>query len=731
MKLSTGRKVFAIFCAIAILYHWRILIGHQYSLLTGYEAANQAYGWFTFLVRSLRTGSALLWDPYAFSGHPFIDEMQNGAFYPLNLLSALAPLNNKALFSPALYHWLYSLSHILAAWFMYLLLRELELSAFAGLAGGLGFGFGGVMARSAGWAHLFQGFIWFPLILLFLLRAMKADSVRRGALFAATAGIGIALALLAGSLYSAIVQTILAVSAVLFAVFADRLPPPRGALILGATGLTAFCGSAVQLLPSAAAGSYTLRTLGPTMFPSSDKIPYHYISSGLWAHSFLSLFLAPTAFNGNIATGGEVASPYIGVLLFLLALIGVWKRWQVRWVKYLTGVTAGAFLFSLGSVSILHGVLYALVPRLGMAREPSRMLYLADFTVAALAAFGADALFSEDSEDWKQLRAALKWLAIVCGAALVGSALFPRLEINPWLEFSVVLILATAALMWKASTGERGPAIRCLAIGLILFDLYAFDWDAANVMDAQAKNQDQLDRLMSFHGAADFLKSQPGPWRVQLLSDPVSNIGDAYGIEATWGAAATVVRDYWDYRDLNIWNTRYVIRPAAAADPGAVYADAQWKVYPNPAADPRAWLVHNVVVASTDAARDAAVRAPGFDARSTAVVSRPVGASPGASDPGDRVVLQDYRPASPVVGVYTKTPALLVLSEVDTPYWVATVNAVKTNIVRVDGALRGVPVPAGYSRVEMHYRPWPIYLGGALSVLTFAALGALWFRRPS
>jgi hypothetical protein len=97
------KRIFALFAVTIILYHWRILIGHQYSLLTGYEGANQAYAWFTFLVRSLRTGSSLLWDPYAFSGHPFVDEMQNGAFYPVNWLTALVPLNNKALYSPALY----------------------------------------------------------------------------------------------------------------------------------------------------------------------------------------------------------------------------------------------------------------------------------------------------------------------------------------------------------------------------------------------------------------------------------------------------------------------------------------------------------------------------------------------------------------------------------------------------------------------------------------------------
>jgi len=101
---------------------------------------------------------------------------------------------------------------------------------------------------------------------------------------------------------------------------------------------------------------------------------------------------------------------------------------------------------------------------------------------------------------------------------------------------------------------------------------------------------------------------QPGRVRTTLLSDPISNIGDAYGIEATWGAGATVLQDYWRYHDLNIWNARYLIKPAATNDPGAVYHDPQWKIYQDAGASPRAWVVHKVIADSAPDKQELAIR---------------------------------------------------------------------------------------------------------------------------
>ena len=159
---------------VTVLFYWKILLTNQFSLLTGYEAVNQAYSWFSFWVRSIQQGAWPLWDPYTYSGHIFSGEMQNGSFYPLYLPLALFRLNRYGLLAPALYHAMFVASHFLGAWFMFRLVRELELSDFAAIVAGICFSMGGFLGHIPEWPHLLNSGIWLPLIFLLLRRAMKA-----------------------------------------------------------------------------------------------------------------------------------------------------------------------------------------------------------------------------------------------------------------------------------------------------------------------------------------------------------------------------------------------------------------------------------------------------------------------------------------------------------------------------------------------------------------------------
>jgi hypothetical protein len=54
------------------------------------------------------------------------------------------------------------------------------------------------------------------------------------------------------------------------------------------------------------------------------------------------------------------------------------------------------------------------------------------------------------------------------------------------------------------------------------------------------------------------------------------------------------------------------------------------------------------------------------------------------------------------------------------PGWKATVNGVDATIVRAQGLLRAVRVPAGDVTVRTHYEPWSLRLGALLTVLALA-----------
>ena len=725
---------------ITILFYWKILLTHQFSLLTDSEFVNCGYAWYQFLVSSIRNGHLPLWDPYAYSGRSFVGEMQAGAYFPLNLILALAPFNRSAVVSPQAYNAFFALAHFIAACFMFALVREFGLGRFSALVAAVCFSLGGFVG-GVSWPNHLWGSIWLPVIFLFLIRALKTDSLRLAILHASVAGLALGMAILAGGLHAAIMQTLVIVTALGFSLWYPKSNHTGHkswtycAVVLGAIGLAAFAAGAVQLLPSMEYSRHSLRWLGaPGPVPSTQRIPYAYLQDGITPQGVMTL-LVSFAFNGNVGTGG-VARPYMGVFPFLLAIIGVWKAWQNSWVRYLTGLAVGTLFFSLGSFSFLHGLLYAVAPFVWMAREAQLFLYLTDFALAILAAFGTEILYStvvESGCTWGSLNRILKWVAIACAVALFVPALFVQVQINSWNALSILLILSSCALFFYVSRGNTGRGVRFLTIALILSDLSAFDWTARNKIDVARKGTDYLERLLSCRGAVDFLRSQNGLFRVQLIADATLNIGDVFQIQSTSGGGATMGMHYRDLTSsvshaLDLLNVRYVMKPATAPEPGAVYQDAAWKIYENPQAYPRAWLVHEAAVEPVRRTLLNRLDAPGMDPHHEALLSEPMDTKlePVSSAAQENIQFQSYEANKMELAVRAESRGLLVLSEIYYPGWQATVNGQSTRIWEADGVLRGIVVGSGDNKVTLRYLPGSVLAGALLSVCTFLGIPLAW-----
>jgi len=141
MVKSTIRSLFWLLLSI-VAFYWKIVFTRQFSMLTIAEPINQAYSWFHFWAESIRHGELPLWDPYAFGGRSFAGEMQPAVFYPLHLVFALFPSDSNGLLSPRLYHMYFVFAHVLAAYFMFALIRELGLDRFPALLAGLCYSLG-------------------------------------------------------------------------------------------------------------------------------------------------------------------------------------------------------------------------------------------------------------------------------------------------------------------------------------------------------------------------------------------------------------------------------------------------------------------------------------------------------------------------------------------------------------------------------------------------------------
>ncbi len=702
-------------------------------MLTEREYVNQAYSWYTFWISAMRSGVLPLWDPYAFAGHPFAGEMQTGAFYPINFLLLLFPFGKTGTLSELLYHAMIALARFGGAYFMYLLAREFQLREFAAILTGVCFTFGGVVARVSGWPHLLQSGIWLPLIFLFLLRALRARA-SRGILYnAALGGLFMGLSALAGGLHFLIMQEVVVISAgAYYAWSGDRAARIRAVLAVGISAATGAAIGAIQLFPSYEYSAISLRWLGPVALPSNQKIPYAYFTDKLYPQGILQLLL-PMGFNGH-GGDGEVLNAYFGVLPLLLAAIGVWSYWPDKWVRYLAGLALAGYLYSLGDASLLHGFAYVLVPDLWMAREAPRFLYLTDFALVLFTGFGVQALFGDEFPVLRRerLTRSLNWIAIACGLALVIPALFGKPDLNTWNSFSIVLILGTVAITRFVIAGHRGRAAQAVVLAIVLFDLYAWDWGPRNKI-TQAEG-DEMEHLRASRGVANFLRAQTGSFRVELVSDIRPNIGDSYAIETTTGGAVTLLKDYVRFTARkDLLNVRYTLRPASAKDPGEIYSDAMWKVYVNPGAFPRVWIVHQTE--TRNSVEDLAKRldAPDFDAHRTALtysaLTSPL--DPPVDNAGEEANVRAFAPGRIDVRTRSTGKGLLVLSEIFAPGWKATVNGNAAKIWQVDGMLRAIVIPPGEARVALTYAPASVYSGAAVTAAGLAfVLYALVALRP-
>ncbi|HEY3788249.1 MAG TPA: YfhO family protein, partial [Urbifossiella sp.] len=210
------------------------------------------------------------------------------------------------------------------------------------------------------------------------------------------------------------------------------------------------------------------------------------------------------------------------------------------------------------------------------------------------------------------------------------------------------------------------------------------------------------------------------------------NVGDTFDIEETMGSGATIQTEYDRMRSHPLLlNVRFIVRPASASEPGAIYQDSAWKIYENPDAVPRAWLVHQTTVEPVDSNLWNRLPASGAEARQLALLAEPLESSLDAAPPATDAEHANYgRPGAGQleVDVHSTGRALLVLSELFYPGWKAEVNGRPVKILQVDGALRGVVVPRGDSRVSMHYIPVSFYAGLTLTIAAFLCGGFAGFK---
>ncbi len=277
-----------------------------------------------FQQAALRAGTLPLWNPYTYSGHPFLADTQAAVFYPVSNLVLWLTWPWTTVGARLYFLQLEAIIHIaLAGYFVHLLVRELTQARWAALLSGCAFAFSGYLT---GYPPLqlavLRTAIWLPLILWLLTRAFAQPTAWRWWIGAAFA---FATAFLAGhpQTFLHISYTVTTYCVLRVALSYTGHPPPAGAPWARYTPHAIFGFFSFLLLTVALSAAQLLPSLEFARLSVRANVDYDFVSGGFSLPDSWQLLLP------GVLT--QFSPLYIGVIGLGLAFLGIGYRvWSMR-----------------------------------------------------------------------------------------------------------------------------------------------------------------------------------------------------------------------------------------------------------------------------------------------------------------------------------------------------------------------------------------------------------------
>lgn len=705
---------------------------------------------------SLRTGSVPLWSDDLFLGAPFLASYQSQVFYPPALAGALLP------FAPAIV-LLLALHVFAGALGTARYLRRIDgLGPAEATLGAVVFGFGGFVMSLLSLANQLSAVAWLPWVLDAAESFWSSGRARHWLALVAF----LLLQGLAGAPETWLLT--MALAAALCARRRRASRAPARAVALGALAVALAAGlAAFQLLPTLEYASTTDRATGLTLATVTEE--------SLDPRSLWQLLLPHTFSDGapNFLPEGRIPlfwSLYLGIAT--LGLIVAGAAGQRFWI----GALVLSALLAMGSATPIVPLAFSLAPRaIGIFRFPSKLLVVAHFACALLAARGTARIRDDPRARFRALAASSTIAVAAAAIALAGrgapSGLLAllRFEIPGPLSAEATRFLAagmallgaraaalavlTAGLLLLAHRERIAPSLLgCALVALVSFDLLAIhrpaqvfgDWSELSRIGAARTRPGE--RVFHYAGEpGSGLERWSGGLRPGERVEPraralwASLVPDApmvYGAGAVSGSDGFVTRAQREVftvlarsapaagvRLLSAFGVDRMIGTVPLDGPGLTPVPvAQGAAAPFEYAlverTPRIYLAGHVErVDDASAALERIASGP-FRAGRDAFVA---GEAPTITDGAgaiDRVV---RAPGLLSIEARVERTVLCVVSDTWYPGWEATVDGAPVALHVANGVVRGVVVPPGRHLIEVRYRSRPFALGAVLSLASLLA----------
>jgi hypothetical protein len=566
-----------------------ILIFHKATFFVNLDNVDQFYSWYQKLSNSIHSGYIPLWNNNTFGGQSFVGEIQQGVFYPLNLIFVWLFGTSNGISHWAL-EYLMAFHFFLASLGMYLVLKTMKVSRVSAILSGVTYAFSGVVAvRAASQSAIFFGLCLLPYPVFSLLKYHVNRKIR----WLIASGVTLGLIILSGHIQPffhafLIISTLEAVrikrdkSGPIFVLKKSALNIiKRFAIIGGATVVVALpqLWLSYQYLPNV----YRIQAEG--YVSSKTQIQY-----GGFAKSFnvdpheVANFVEPGRY--PVRDGNNV---YIGLLPFVIIILAAtFAREHIKksilWSKYsrfITGLGIFSVLTMLGYWTWFAVVLYKL-PLVHQVRQLGRYSIILHFITIAVFAISFDVM-SRIKVTKKQAAR----LGVVGAFLLVNSIYLFLLRKHIFsLHFALHNFLLSCGLFAIAF-------VKYIRIRKVILTALVVASAVVNGLWFMPKPRDGVRVTSDYFLEQDLvrvLEQTHGTYRIEVEDNALPiNIANAYSFETIGGYGATIYSPYFEFyfKDIEIdknlkrdlMGVTYIVTPYKSAEGSLAYANDDKKVF--------------------------------------------------------------------------------------------------------------------------------------------------------
>lgn len=568
----------------------------------------------------------------------------------------------------------------------------------------------------------------------------------------------------------------------------------RSGLVFTAATVLAFAMTGDQYLSTLEYSKYSMRG-ADAIVPSAQQqqqggsnggLDYDYATNWSFSPGEMLTFFIPSThgfgffqYTGPLSPNQEIrlntyfgnmpftdAPQYMGILVLVLAGIGVWKNRKDPFVQYAALLMFLSLLVSFGKeLSFAYDLLFNYFPMFNKFRIPSMILILVQLMVPVMAAYGVATLVKEagekDSSNRKGLEYALIGIGMLLILAIVAKDVFVSLyesffspqdamqslarsygtnpavlkELFNTVTSMVATDIAVGAFILTAGIGAiylftvrriSKNVLSVVLVVLVLGDLWRVN---AKPMDAKPGNESS--EYFATPSYVSFMKQDTSLYRVLEFENgqpPYNNTLAYWRIQSAYGYSGTKMRQVQDMFDVaglgnplmwGLMNVKYILsdRKDSNGVMVPVFGDQGHFVHYNRAVLPRAFFVNRYEVAKGLEILNK-IKAMSFEPRDVAFFMEDPSVKIDAPQAGAAVDVTHYSSHEISMAVKATGNNLLYVSEAWYPEgWTATLDGSEIAIHRVNYMFRGFIVPAGQHTLTMRFEPKGFIVGRSMSLV--------------